>query len=206
SGVSVKLHLTGQASDGRNMNALTSSVWPSGAGISGGYGAIESDEERFKVLDAAYASGRTFWDTANIYGDFAEFIGSCLNLSLPYFAEHFEGVRLAKNPEIASQFGIQFRGPQDPNEKAVSATTKLVKAGKVKCSGLSDFKYPPPADLLAKAKSLGVGIIAWSLAQGDDFFVIPGTKKVECVNENIGAADIKLAPEEVGQITQRSDK
>ncbi|KAJ7636663.1 NADP-dependent oxidoreductase domain-containing protein [Roridomyces roridus] len=44
-------------------------------GISTFYGAVESDEERFKVLDAAHAAGCTFWDTADIYGDSEELIG-----------------------------------------------------------------------------------------------------------------------------------
>ncbi|KAJ7159622.1 Aldo keto reductase, partial [Mycena filopes] len=44
-------------------------------GLSGYYGAVESDEERFKVLDAAYAAGCTFWDTANIYADSEELLG-----------------------------------------------------------------------------------------------------------------------------------
>jgi aryl-alcohol dehydrogenase-like predicted oxidoreductase len=38
-------------------------------------GKTESDEERFKVLDAAYEQGCTFWDTANVYGDSEDLIG-----------------------------------------------------------------------------------------------------------------------------------
>ncbi|KAJ8091804.1 Aldo-keto reductase str7 [Marasmius tenuissimus] len=42
--------------------------------------------------------------------------------------------------------------------------------------------------------------LAWILAQGDDFVVIPGTKKVKYLKENMGAANIKLSPEEVALI------
>ncbi|KAK7065074.1 NADP-dependent oxidoreductase domain-containing protein [Favolaschia claudopus] len=44
-------------------------------GISTFYGAVESDEERFKVLDAAHAAGCTFWDSSDLYGDSEELIG-----------------------------------------------------------------------------------------------------------------------------------
>ena len=33
-------------------------------GISSFYGAVGSDEERFKVLDRAFELGETFWDSA----------------------------------------------------------------------------------------------------------------------------------------------
>ncbi|KAG6328348.1 hypothetical protein ID866_10742 [Astraeus odoratus] len=44
-------------------------------GISAYYGPVESDEERFKVLDAALEYGCNFWDTANIYGDSEDLLG-----------------------------------------------------------------------------------------------------------------------------------
>lgn len=38
-------------------------------------GDIESDEDRFKVLDTIYEEGCRFWDTADIYGDSEELLG-----------------------------------------------------------------------------------------------------------------------------------
>ncbi|KAF4623251.1 hypothetical protein D9613_002333 [Agrocybe pediades] len=38
-------------------------------GLSVFYGAVEGDEERMKVLDAAYNLGCTNWDTSDFYGD-----------------------------------------------------------------------------------------------------------------------------------------
>ena len=35
-------------------------------GLSAFYGATESDEERFKILDAAHEMGETNWDTADM--------------------------------------------------------------------------------------------------------------------------------------------
>jgi aryl-alcohol dehydrogenase-like predicted oxidoreductase len=42
--------------------------------------------------------------------------------------------------------------------------------------------------------------IAWVLAQGDDIVPIPGTKRRPYLEENIGALDIHLAPEELAEI------
>ena len=44
-------------------------------GLSGFYGETESDEDRFKVLDKAYETGATFWDTADVYLDSEDLIG-----------------------------------------------------------------------------------------------------------------------------------
>ena len=44
-------------------------------GLSAFYGPPKPDEERFKVLDAAYEKGCTFWDTSDNYGDNEELIG-----------------------------------------------------------------------------------------------------------------------------------
>ena len=44
-------------------------------GLSMGYGTVDSDEERFKVLDAAHTAGCTFWDTADVYVDSEDLIG-----------------------------------------------------------------------------------------------------------------------------------
>jgi aryl-alcohol dehydrogenase-like predicted oxidoreductase len=38
--------------------------------------------------------------------------------------------------------------------------------------------------------------LAWLMAQGEDIFPIPGTKKLKYLEENLGAFDVKLSPEE----------
>jgi aryl-alcohol dehydrogenase-like predicted oxidoreductase len=42
--------------------------------------------------------------------------------------------------------------------------------------------------------------LAWILHQGDGIVPIPGTTKVHRLEENLGAADIALSPEELRQI------
>jgi len=42
--------------------------------------------------------------------------------------------------------------------------------------------------------------LAWVLAQGDDIVPIPGTKRRQYLEENVGALDIRLTPEELTEI------
>ncbi|KAJ7167099.1 NADP-dependent oxidoreductase domain-containing protein [Mycena filopes] len=282
-------------------------------GISAAYGAVGTDEERFKVLDAAYAAGCTFWDTANVYGDSEDLIGAWLK----------------RNPEkrngifLATKFGLTMTGARGnaayvreqcelslkrlgveyidllylhrvdaktPIETTVGAMAELVTEGKVKHLGLSDCTaaglrrahavHPiaalqiefsplilevekPPLELVAAARAIGTKIIAysplgrgfltgqiksldglaaddfrrtvpkfsaenmpkivhlaatigeigkkhgatagqttlaWILAQGEDFFVIPGTKNVKYLHENAAASTVKLSAEEVAEV------
>ncbi|KAG7440159.1 Aldo/keto reductase [Guyanagaster necrorhizus] len=48
--------------------------------------------------------------------------------------------------------------------------------------------------------------LAWILAQGDDFVVIPGTKKIRYLEENLGAAKVKLSQEEVVAIRKLAEE
>ncbi|KAJ7573405.1 NADP-dependent oxidoreductase domain-containing protein [Mycena floridula] len=284
-------------------------------GISAGYGAIDTDEARIKVLDAAYASGCTFWDTADVYGDSEDLIGKWLKLNPEKRSEIFLATKFGINratggtdgdPEYVKKqcneslkrLGVDYIDlyyqhrvdSKTPIEKTVGAMAELVKAGKVKYLGLSDCTaaglrranaiHPiaalqiefspivldvekPPLELVQTARSLGTKIIAysplgrgfltgqikslddldardfrrtipkfaaenfpkilglaarigeigakhnatagqttlaWTLAQGDDFFVIPGTKKVKYLQENIGAGSVKLTAEEVMEL------
>ena len=48
----------------------------------------------------------------------------------------------------------------------------------------------------AKGYTPGQMVLAWLLAQGDNIFVIPGTKKIPYLEENFGASEITLSDEE----------
>ncbi|THU95954.1 Aldo/keto reductase [Dendrothele bispora CBS 962.96] len=52
----------------------------------------------------------------------------------------------------------------------------------------------------------GQTTLAWILAQGEDFVIIPGTKKIKYHNENMGAASVKLSPEEIAQIRKTAEE
>jgi aryl-alcohol dehydrogenase-like predicted oxidoreductase len=42
--------------------------------------------------------------------------------------------------------------------------------------------------------------LAWVLAQGEDVVPIPGTKRLKCLDDNLGAINIRLTPDELHQI------
>ncbi len=44
--------------------------------------------------------------------------------------------------------------------------------------------------------------LAWLLAQGPDVIPIPGTKRIERLEENLGALDVRLTPEEIAGIAE----
>ncbi len=58
--------------------------------------------------------------------------------------------------------------------------------------------------IIAKAKNATLAQIAlaWLLSQGDDIIPIPGTKRIERLEENIKAVDIKLSKDELKQINE----
>ncbi|KAF8998393.1 NADP-dependent oxidoreductase domain-containing protein [Cyathus striatus] len=132
-------------------------------GMSTGYGSVVSDEESFKVLDAALEAGSTFWDTADVYKNNEELLGKWFK-------------KTGKRPKIflATKFGFVLNSPRiingDPEyvkqaaeeslkklgvdqidlyyfhradktvpiEKTVNAMAELVKEGKVRYLGLSE--------------------------------------------------------------------
>lgn len=55
---------------------------------------------------------------------------------------------------------------------------------------------------LAKKKGCTAGqlVLAWLVAQGDNMFVIPGTKKIKYLEENIGGAHVTLTSEEEKEV------
>ncbi|KZT18988.1 Aldo/keto reductase [Neolentinus lepideus HHB14362 ss-1] len=48
--------------------------------------------------------------------------------------------------------------------------------------------------------------LAWLLAQGDDIILIPGTKSVKYLKENLGAASVKLSQDEVSEVCAIAEK
>lgn len=72
----------------------------------------------------------------------------------------------------------------------------------------SEENFPKNLKLVENLKSIadkkgctpGQLTLAWLLAQGDDVFPIPGTKKIKYLEENLGALDVKLSAEEEKEI------
>ncbi|KAI9062185.1 Aldo/keto reductase [Trametes sanguinea] len=132
-------------------------------GIAAFYGKPMPDEERFKVLDAVYESGCTFWDTADRYLDSEELIGKWFKRTGKrdeiFLATKFGIVTdpdraVNGTPEYAVQalnaslkrlgtdhvdlWYLHRADPKVPIELTVRAMAEQVKAGKVKYIGLSE--------------------------------------------------------------------
>ncbi|KAG7085847.1 Aldo-keto reductase str7, variant 2 [Marasmius oreades] len=98
----------------------------------------------------------------------------------------------------------QFRSPEDFDPDDTRRTIPKFQAE----------NFPKILELVDRIREVGANhndatpsqvSLAWILAQGDDFLVIPGTKKVEYLKENMGAAEIKLNPEEIALIRKYSE-
>ncbi|KAJ6532851.1 NADP-dependent oxidoreductase domain-containing protein [Mycena vulgaris] len=129
-------------------------------GISAFYGEVESDEERFKVFDAAHAAGCTFWDSADVYADSEELIGKWCrtgkradiflatkfgfmpDLSVdgsPAHVREAAEASLAKlGVETIDLYYLHRADVKTSIEHTVGAMAELVKEGKVKYLGLSE--------------------------------------------------------------------
>jgi aryl-alcohol dehydrogenase-like predicted oxidoreductase len=61
---------------------------------------------------------------------------------------------------------------------------------------------------LAKKKDVTTGqlVLAWVLAQGEDFIPIPGTKRVKYLEENAAAVHVQLTKEEVKELRSEIEK
>ncbi|KAK0486611.1 NADP-dependent oxidoreductase domain-containing protein [Armillaria novae-zelandiae] len=100
----------------------------------------------------------------------------------------------------------QYKSPDDFEEGDFRRTIP-------KCV-LSSRELPKILDLVDHLKAIGSKhnatpgqvTLAWILAQGDDFFVIPGTKKIKYLEENLGAAKVKLSQEEIIAIRKLAEE
>ncbi|KAJ7097433.1 NADP-dependent oxidoreductase domain-containing protein [Mycena epipterygia] len=301
-------------------DALVPEIGFGAMGISAFYGAVESDEDRFKVLDAARAGGCTHWDTAAAYQDSEVLLGkwfkrtgkrSDIFLATKFIRGDPEAVKEQAALSL-SRLGVEcidlyYQHRVDPNTpieacsffiltRPLLFTSVANREGKVKYLGLSEcsakalrrahavhpisalqIEYSPfvldiedpKIALLETARELSVTIVAypplgrglltgrykspddfekddfrltipkfskenfsailaivdelkkigdkhnttpgqvtlaWILAQGPEFVVIPGTKKVKYLEENLGASAVKLSPEEIITVRQLAEK
>jgi aryl-alcohol dehydrogenase-like predicted oxidoreductase len=72
---------------------------------------------------------------------------------------------------------------------------------------LKNLQLVEGMEVIAKRKGCTPGqlSLAWLLAQGDDIFPIPGTKKIGRLEENLGALDVHLTEEEMKEIRTSVD-
>ncbi|KAL4923311.1 NADP-dependent oxidoreductase domain-containing protein [Aspergillus undulatus] len=143
--------------------------------IGGIYGAAPSDEERLALLDRAHAIGQWFWDTADIYQDSEDIIGTWRALNPTKAKDIFLATKFAiqvgkdfsqtvdTSPEYArlalekslkrlqtNTIDLYYAHRVDgktPIEKTVEAMAQFQKEGKIRHLGLSEVS----ADTLRRA-------------------------------------------------------
>lgn len=107
---------------------------------------------------------------------------------------------VAYSPIGRGMLGGQIRSPKDFEEGDFRKNAPR----------FSEENFPKNLELVDKihaiAQKKGVTAsqltLAWILAQGDDFFPIPGTTNLSRLEENLGALKIKLSKEEEQEIRQ----
>jgi aryl-alcohol dehydrogenase-like predicted oxidoreductase len=283
-------------------------------GMSEFYGNRD-EKEALETIHYALERGINFLDTADMYGPFTneQLVGRAIRdrRDRVVLATKF-GVVRSQDPQArgingtpeyvrsACDASLQRLGveaidlyylhrvdPEVPIEDTVGAMAELVRAGKVRCLGLSEvgestlrrahavhpitavqseyslWSREPEAGVLATCRELGIGFVpysplgrgfltgqiqrfedlapddyrrqsprfqgenfaknlklvgqieklarqknctpaqlalAWVLAQGEDIVPIPGTKRRQYLEENLGAIDVELTPAELAQI------
>jgi aryl-alcohol dehydrogenase-like predicted oxidoreductase len=70
---------------------------------------------------------------------------------------------------------------------------------------LHNRKLAVPVEEMAAAKGCTPSqiVLAWLLAQGEDIVTIPGTRKANRLEENLGALNVALTPEEIASLSAR---
>ena len=65
-----------------------------------------------------------------------------------------------------------------------------------------NMEFVNKIEVLAEKKGITTPefILAWVLAQGNDFFVIPGTKRINYLEQNIKGGQIQLSDEELKEM------
>jgi aryl-alcohol dehydrogenase-like predicted oxidoreductase len=139
-------------------------------GMSHGYGPPADRQAMIALIRTAVDRGVTFFDTAQVYGPFT-------NEEL--VGEALEPVR--DQVVIATKFGFDLRSGVGPG-------------------GLDSRPETIRQSVEGSLNRLRTDRIAWLLAQKPWIVPIPGTTKLQRLEENLAAADVELSPEDLHEI------
>src|SRR5438128_752757 len=202
-----------------NRNLEVSAIGLGCMGMSFSYGPAADKQEMISLLSSAVERGVTFFDTAEVYGPFTneELMGEALS---PF----------REQVVIATKFGFQLDPNGEPQWIGFVPYSPLGKGfltGKINENTTfdrSDFRntlprFTPEArqanltliDLLGKIaerkKATPAQIsLAWLLAQKPWIVPIPSTRKLERLDENIGAVAVELTSDDLREIDSAASK
>src|ERR671911_653663 len=224
-------------------------------GMSWSYHPIPDRRAMIALLRAAVERGVTFFDTAEVYGPYAneELVGEALApvrsqvviatkfgwkpapgdasrwSSLDSHPAHIKRVvegSLTRLRVDTIDLYYQHRvDPDVPIEDVAGAVKELIREGKVKHFGLSEAATPTIRRFTPEARQANQALVdllgriaqrkhvtpaqialAWLLAQKPWIVPIPGTRRIERLEENIGAAEVELTAEDLREIEQAAAK
>jgi aryl-alcohol dehydrogenase-like predicted oxidoreductase len=185
-------------------------------GMSFSYGPPKDKQEMISLIRTAVERGVTFFDTAEVYGPFTneELVGEALTpfrgkvvIATKFgFKPAFNGQarwsELDSRPEHIKQVAeaslkrlkthaidLFYQHRVDPNvpiEDVAGAVKDLIQVGKV--------------------KHFGQIALAWLLARKPWIVPIPGTTKLNRLEENIGAVSVELTPRDLRDIETAASK
>ncbi len=196
--------------------------------MSFGYGPPGDKQKMIELIRAAVAHGVTFFDTAEIYGPFTneELVGEALapfreqvviatkfgfrlidgkQAGLDSRPEHIKQVAEASLKRLKVEtIDLFYQHRVDPDvliEDVAGTVKELIRAGKVKHFGLSEAG----AQSIRRAHAVQPAL-AWLLAQKPWIVPIPGTTKLERLEENLGAAALELTSDDLREIDSAASK
>ncbi|KAH9697318.1 putative aldo-keto reductase 2 [Citrus sinensis] len=185
------------------------------------YGPPEPEPDMIALIHHAINSGITLLDTSDIYGPYTNeiLVGKALKGGMR------ERVELATKFGISFADGGKIRGDPAYVRACCEASVKRLD---IDCIDLYyqhrvDTKIPIEVTCMPKFQAENLEhnkklfervneiamrkgctpaqlALAWVHHQGDDVCPIPGTTKIEQLNENIQALSVKLAPEEMAEL------